>query len=117
MVNLSNIVKYLDEPAWLPDGFGNLSGVGGINKLVQDGLGIMLGVSGLISLVYIVIGGIKYTQSSGDSGKADKAKNTIVYALIGLIVSILGYSIVSLIMTRFQGEWKDFDDLFKSVTG
>ena len=46
----------------------------------------LIGVAGLVAAGFIVIGGISYVTSSGVPGKIQKAKNTIVYALIGLVV-------------------------------
>lgn len=37
----------------------------------------------------LVYGGIQYTLSSGDSGKVNNAKNTILYAIVGLVVALL----------------------------
>ena len=49
----------------------------------------------------IVIGGIKYTVSNGDTTAVTSAKNTILYAVIGLVVAIMAYAIVSFVITRF----------------
>ena len=49
----------------------------------------------------IIYGGIQYTTSAGDSGKVTNAKNTILYAIVGLIVSILAYAIVNFVTNAF----------------
>lgn len=58
---------------------------------------------GIASVIMIIYGGIQYTTSAGDSGKVTSAKNTILYAIVGLIVSILAYAIVNFVTTTFLG--------------
>lgn len=52
---------------------------------------------GIIAVVFIIIGGIRYATSSGDSDKVKSAKNTILYALIGLVIAILANVIVQIV--------------------
>lgn len=68
--------------------------------LVQRVLTIVFTVLGAISVMMIVIGGIKYAGSQGDPQGTAKAKGTIIYAIIGLIVAILATAIVDLVLTR-----------------
>jgi hypothetical protein len=62
---------------------------------------ILLFVVGAVSVIIIVIGGLRYVLSSGDQNAITGAKNTILYAVIGLIVAILGYAIVNFVVTQF----------------
>ncbi|MDO4508034.1 MAG: pilin [Candidatus Saccharibacteria bacterium] len=50
---------------------------------------------GILSVVFIIISGIGYITSSGDAGKLKKAKDTILYACIGLAVCVLAFAIVN----------------------
>lgn len=52
-------------------------------------------VCGLIAVIYVIIGGINYMTSAGDAGKLEKAKKTILYACIGLIIVVLSFAIVN----------------------
>jgi hypothetical protein len=52
---------------------------------------------GAICVIFIVLGGIRYATSGGDADKVKKAKNTLLYALIGLAIAILANVIVSLV--------------------
>lgn len=52
-------------------------------------------VSGLVAVIFIVIGGITYISSEGDSGKTKKAKDIILYAAIGLVICSLAFAIVN----------------------
>ena len=50
---------------------------------------------GALAVVMIIVGGIKYILSAGDSSKLTSAKNTILYSVLGLIIAVLAYSIVN----------------------
>lgn len=52
---------------------------------------------GIICVVFIIIGGIRYATSGGDPDKVKSAKNTILYALIGLVIAILANVIVQIV--------------------
>ena len=56
---------------------------------------IVLYIVGIISVLMLVWGGLRYILSGGDSKKITDAKNTILYAIVGLIISVLAYAIVS----------------------
>ena len=58
-------------------------------------LNIVIGSLGLVAVVVVVIGGINYITSSGDAGKVDKAKKTILYGVIGLVICALAAAIVN----------------------
>jgi hypothetical protein len=62
---------------------------------------ILLFLVGTVSVLSIIIGGIFYVTSSGDSSNVTKAKNTIFYAIIGLVVSLLAYAIVNWVFNLF----------------
>lgn len=61
----------------------------------------LLYVLGMIAVVMIVVGGIRYTTSNGDSGSIKGAKDTILYSVVGLIVAILSYAIVNFVISWF----------------
>ena len=51
-------------------------------------------------MIVLIIGGIRYVISSGDSGQVQSAKNTILYAVVGLVVVIMAYAIVNFVVTN-----------------
>ena len=53
---------------------------------------------GIIAVIFIIIGGINYTTSQGDPGKVKKAKDTILYGIVGLVVSLLAFAIVQFVL-------------------
>ncbi|MCQ2570875.1 MAG: pilin [Candidatus Saccharibacteria bacterium] len=59
---------------------------------------------GIISVIMLIYGGLRYVISGGDSKKVTDAKNTIMYAIIGLIISILAYAIVNFVINAVGGE-------------
>jgi len=58
-------------------------------------------IVGFLSVFGIIIGGILYVSSSGDSSNVTKAKNTILYSIVGLVVAILAYAIVRFVIQLF----------------
>ena len=60
-------------------------------------------IVGLISVIMLVYGGLRYILSGGDSKKVTDANNTILYAIIGLILSMLAYAIVHFVLNSVIG--------------
>ena len=63
-------------------------------------LSIIFGMLGLIAVLVIVIAGFKYILSKGEAREMTNAKNMIIYALVGLVVCILAYSIVLFVINN-----------------
>ncbi|MCL2037520.1 pilin [Candidatus Saccharibacteria bacterium] len=70
------------------------SGARDLNSTIQQVINIMLFIIGILSVIMIIWGGISYVLSRGDPEKVKNAKNTIIYAIVGLIVAILAFAIV-----------------------
>lgn len=60
----------------------------------------VLMLAAAVAVVFIVLGGIRYSTSQGDPGETKKAKETIIYAIVGLVVVILSFGIVQLFTGR-----------------
>lgn len=67
---------------------------------IQNLLSIVFTFMGAIAVIVVIIAGISYILSAGDPQKTAKAKDTIVYALIGLAVAILANTIVLFVVRR-----------------
>ncbi len=65
---------------------------------VKTIINVVLGVLALVAVVMIIVGGISYTTSQGDPTKATKARNTILYSIIGLVISLLAFAIVNFVI-------------------
>lgn len=59
-------------------------------------------ILGIIAVLMIIIGGIRYTLSGGDASGIQSAKNTIMYAVIGLVIAILAFAIVNFVIARLK---------------
>ena len=64
-------------------------------------------VVGVIAVIMIIVGGLKYITSSGDSGNVTSAKNTILYAVIGLVIVALAQVIVRFVLGEVGGDSDD----------
>lgn len=62
---------------------------------------VLLFIIGAIAVIMIVIGGLRYVLSGGDAKQVEAAKNTILYAIIGIIVAILAYAAVNFVTSAF----------------
>ena len=67
-------------------------------------INVALGVIGFVAVVMIIMGGVQYTTSSGDTAKVTKAKNTILYGVIGLVIALLAFAIVNFILSNVFGK-------------
>lgn len=75
-------------------------GTQGINKIITDVVNIFSIIVGIVSVIMIIFGGFRYVTSGGDSGNVSNAKNTIIYALIGLVVVALAQFIVQFVLDK-----------------
>lgn len=82
------------------DGTGPTTNLSSVFKTVVN---VLLFVIGAVSVVMLIVGGIRYTLSAGNSSAVTAAKNTIMYAIIGLIVAFLAYAIVNWVLGALQG--------------
>lgn len=76
---------------------GPLVGPNGIITRVTQ---IVVFLSGAAGVIMVMIGGIKYVMSGGDASKIDSAKNTILYAVIGLVIAASAQIIVSFVFSK-----------------
>lgn len=73
-----------------------------INPLIQTIINTLLFAIGSVSVIMIIVGGIRYVISDGDSSRIKSAKDTILYAVIGLVVALLAFVIVGFVVDRFK---------------
>lgn len=73
----------------------DLFGPAGIVSTITN---VLLFIAGALSVIMIIIGGLRYAISGGNSGNVTAAKNTVLYAIIGLIVAFLAYAIVNWVL-------------------
>jgi cytochrome bd-type quinol oxidase subunit 2 len=74
-----------------------------VSTLLARVINIFSIVVGVIAVIMIIIGGLKYITSGGDSGNVSSAKNTIIYALVGLVIVALAQFIVRFVLGQASG--------------
>lgn len=62
-----------------------------VTTIINYGLGFV----GILAVAFLLWGAVQYIISSGDPSKLDAAKNTIIYAIVGIIITILAFTIVN----------------------
>lgn len=72
------------------------------NKLIGTIVNTLLFLVGTLSVIMIIVAGIWYVTSSGDTTKVTRAKNTLTYAIVGLLVALLAFAIVNWVLKLFK---------------
>jgi len=72
--------------------------VNGDSSIVRRAINIMLFGVGVLSVVMLIFGGFRYVVSGGKKESVTNAKNTILYAIIGLLVAVFAYAIINFIL-------------------
>ncbi len=74
----------------------------GRTNFVQRVTNTLLYILGVIAVIAIIAGGIRYATANGDASRIKQAKDTILYAVIGLVVAIMAWGIVSFVVGAFN---------------
>ena len=70
-----------------------------VSKVIDFAVNLLSVIVGIAAVIMIIIGGFKYVTSNGDSNNIASAKNTIIYAIVGLIVAALAQVIARFVLT------------------
>lgn len=76
------------------------SGTQSINKVIHTIINLLSVVVGLVAVVMIIVGGLRYITSGGSDTSVTGAKNTILYAIIGLIIVALAQILVRFVLSK-----------------
>lgn len=76
-------------------GKGQATNLFGDGSVVTTIINTMLFITGLLSVIMIIYAGIRYVTAHGDTSQVKSAQNTLIYAIVGLVVSIVAYAVVS----------------------
>lgn len=82
------------------DQSADLFGQTGIFQTITN---VLLFILGAVSVIMIIIGGLRYVISGGNATAVTAAKNTILYAIVGVIVALLAYAIINFVLGSFTG--------------
>ena len=78
---------------------GMPSQIVGVDGTLSNVINTILYVAGVVAVAMLIFGGIRFMVSRGDKDKVQKAKNTVIYAIIGLILVIFSYAIVNFVVS------------------
>lgn len=96
---------FADAADSIIDGVDKTEGGSSSNTSLAEGIDtvteILLFTIGVVAVIAIIIGGIRYATANGDQGHVTQAKNTIMYAVIGLIVALIAYAITEFVINAF----------------
>jgi hypothetical protein len=89
------------QPPGNPGGLVDLSyqfgGRGGLSGMISAIINIILAVAGAISVMFLIIGGFQYILSGANEDLAKRGKTTLKNSIIGLIIIVLSYTVVSVV--------------------
>ena len=71
-----------------------------VSKIIKVVINLLSVAAGVVAVIMIIIGGLKYITSSGDPNNITSAKNTLLYAIIGLIVVAVAQLVVKFVLTK-----------------
>jgi hypothetical protein len=101
--SLSQGIK--DAAGGTSDACQDVSGSGNdqLTKIAKQVVNIFSIIVGIVAVIFVIYGGFRYITSGGDSGSVGNAKNTLVYALIGLVIVALAQLIVHYVLSTATG--------------
>lgn len=77
------------------------AGTDNATSMAQTIVTTLLFILGIVAVIMIIVGGLRYITSAGDASRVKAAKDTIMYSIVGLVVAILAYAIVTFVVGRF----------------
>jgi len=72
-----------------------------LQQYIQIVINVLLGAIGTVAIIMLIIGGFRYVLSQGDEKATKGAKDTILFAIVGIVVAILAYAIVTFVIGQF----------------
>ena len=76
------------------------AGTDGFKDIIATVINVLSILVGAVSVIFIIIGGFRYIISGGDSSGVSGAKNTILYAIVGLVIVLFAQVIIRFILTN-----------------
>jgi hypothetical protein len=85
------------QPPSKPGGLWDASGGAGLSGLILQIINIVLAISGSMAVLFMIIGGFQYILSGANEDLAKRGKTTLTNSVIGLIIIVLSYTVVSVV--------------------
>lgn len=96
---------YADAKLQVQSGLSKVSGAStgsDLPTIASKVVNVMLFIVGILAVIMIIFSGIRYITAHGDKGQVESAKNTLIYSIVGLVVAIIAYAIVSWVTGLFS---------------
>jgi hypothetical protein len=71
-----------------------------VSEVIKGVINVLSIIVGIVAVIMIIIGGLKYVTSAGDAAKVGSAKNTVIYAIVGLVIVALAQVIVRFVISQ-----------------
>lgn len=71
-----------------------------VPTIIKNAINVFSVIIGLIAVVMVMVSGLKYMTSQGDANAVASAKNTLIYAIIGIVIAVLAQVIVKYVLNR-----------------
>lgn len=94
-------IVYAIKPSNVEGGIPKLTG---LEDIFASIIGLIIPLAGITLFIYLMLGGFRFITAGSDPGKAESAKNTITYAILGMVFLALAYLIINFIAT-FTGAY------------
>lgn len=101
----------IEEGANAARGNGQPDALFGDGGFVSNITNILLFIVGALSVIMLIVGGFRYVVSGGNASAVTAAKNTILYAIVGLIVAFLAYAVVNFVLSAITPGSSGFTDV------
>ncbi len=100
MFLLSLINKIADITPQVPSGLSNTPT--DLNAVIAKVTNLLLYIVGATAVIMVVVGGFMYITSGGNPQRTKSAKDTILFAIVGMVIALLAYGIVNFVIGRFR---------------
>ncbi|MCL2173848.1 hypothetical protein FWH58_00900 [Candidatus Saccharibacteria bacterium] len=74
----------------------------GVIGIVRNVINILLFIGGIIAVIVIIVSGIRFASSRGDSNAVTKARQNIVYAVAGLVIMVVAFAVVNFVIAQLN---------------
>jgi hypothetical protein len=71
-----------------------------VNSVISTIVNILSAIVGILAVIMVIFSGFKYVTAGGDSGKVSSAKNTLIYAIVGIVVAALARPLVQFVLDK-----------------
>ena len=99
-----------------PTGVSNHFGSGGVEGLIIFIIDLLLAFAAILAVLFIIIGGYKYIFSGVSEKSAESGKKTLINAIIGLVIIILSYAIITVLANTISNSTSGTNPVASSVT-